>query len=106
EVDTWFAIAGHVGSHIQFWKAREPGQRRKPASANSAHVKRHDPDPAPAIESVERHLWRHQRTHQAGWHRPVGEEEIVPDLLHHPWARRQGPWAMRCRLEQRVHSIV
>jgi len=46
EIDTGFAAVSNVGPHVQFRKMREARQRRKAASANSAHAKRNDSDPA------------------------------------------------------------
>jgi len=54
EIDAGFALVDDIRSNIQLGKAREAGNRRRPASADSAHAERNDSDPTFSVEGVER----------------------------------------------------
>lgn len=80
------AAVGYIGADIEFRKAGKTEERRESVGANSAHVKGDNPGPGLAVEGVERELRWNERPHHGQRERPVGEEEIVPRLLHHPWS--------------------
>src|SRR5580700_4843071 len=106
EINSRLASKVYIGADIQLRESREAGERRQPANSNSAHAKGNDSKPALAIEGVERELYGDQRSHGNCGNRPVRKQQIVPDLLHQPWARRQRPRTMFNRLEQQVHQTV
>src|SRR3989442_3727761 len=97
-------IVGYVRSDIEFRKARQSGQRRHGASANSTHVEGNDSDPTSAIERVEHELCWDNWPQGSRRQRPVGKEQIVPDLLHHPAPSRHRPRAVCDGLEQAMHA--
>lgn len=86
EIYAGLAAVGHVGADVELGEAGKARQRRESAGANSAHVEGKNADPTSFVESVERELrWNHGTHYRSGqW--PVGEEQILPGLLHHPLA--------------------
>src|SRR5258708_2188029 len=106
EIDTAFSAEGHISTDVQLRKARQSGKRRKSAAANPAHAERRNGYPTLAVKRVESKLRRHQRAHSGRREWPVGKQQIVPCLLHHPRTRGQGPWPMRDGLQERIHPLV
>ncbi len=104
EVDARFAVIGDIGAHIQFRQRGKSGYRREISGANAAHAERNDTDPALGTEGIERKLRRNQRPDLIRRDRPVGEEQIMPGLLHDPGAGGQRPRTVRGLAEQRVHA--
>src|SRR6202041_535625 len=76
EINSRLASKGYIGAHIQLRESREAGERRQPASPNSAHAKGSDSNPALAIEGVERELCRDERSHCNRGNRPVHKQQI------------------------------
>ena len=85
----------YIGTHVQLRKAGKAGQRWQSTRTNAAHAKRDDPDPAVAIVSIEYELRWDKRAKCGRQQRPVGEEQIVPELLHDPGAGWEWPGTMR-----------
>ena len=104
EIDTGLTVERNVGAYIEFRKPGQTRKRRQAARMNPAHVKRNDPDPAPAIESIERKLNRHNRSQNPWFNRPVCKQKIVPGLSHDPRPGRQGPRPVRNGIKRGVHS--
>src|ERR1700722_11816844 len=50
------AAMGHIGADIELGKMGKARQRRESAGVDAAHVEGDDPDPALAVESIEREL--------------------------------------------------
>src|SRR2546423_7706837 len=98
------AVVDHVRPDVELGKTRQSGQRGHGTPANSAHVEGHDSDPALTIERIKRELCWDNRTQGSRGKRPVGEKQIMPDLLHDPGPGRQWPRAMRHGSEQAMHD--
>src|ERR1700675_4434389 len=73
EINSRFTSNGYIGADVQLRESREAGERRQPASSNSAHAKGNHSKPALAIEGVERELCGDQRSHCNCGNRPVRE---------------------------------
>src|SRR5258708_13152607 len=84
EIHARLAAEGYIGAHVKLGEAREPRERRQPTSANTAHVKGRNADPALTIKGVESKLFRDERVHHRGGNGPMRDQQLVPDLLHHP----------------------
>src|ERR1700722_10959 len=95
EINSGLSGVGHIGAYVQLGKAREARDWGQPAGSNSAHAKRNDSDPAFAVEGVESQLFGNQRPYCCDRNGPMGEQQVVPDLLHDPRAGRQWPGTMR-----------
>ena len=104
EIDTGLTAQRNVGAYIELRKPGQTGNRRQPARMDPAHVKRNHPDPAPAIENVERKLNRHNGSQHPWFNRPVCKQEIVPGLSHDPRPGGQGPRPVRNGIKSGVHS--
>lgn len=87
EINPRLAAVNQVGAHVQFRKARDSGQRRQSATANPAHMKGYDSNPALAVENIKREFRGDERPYHGGGKRPVSKEQIVPGLLHDPATR-------------------
>ena len=103
EIHTRLAVMFHVSADVEFRKTREARQRRKSAAVNAAHAEWNDSDPALAVVGVEGELLRDERPDGFNRKRPVGEEQVVPRLLHDPLACGQGPRTMSHGLQERMH---
>ncbi len=92
--------APDVRPDVYLRKRRQPRQRRKHAMADARHSKWNDSHPRPAIVRIDLDLRRNQRPQRRRLHRPVRKEQIMPDHLHPPGQRRQGPGTMVDHLQK------
>src|SRR5262249_53915283 len=104
KINARLAAERHIGSYIEFRKARKPRHRRQPAPAYAAHAKWHHADPSLTLEKIERQLSWNQRARVFGRDRPVSKQKIVPGLRHHPRPRGQGPRTVRDRNQGGMHG--
>jgi hypothetical protein len=103
KIHTRFAAEGHIGADVQLRKAGQSWKWRESPAANPTHVKGCDCYPTLTVKRIESELRWHQRTHDRWGQRPMGKQQIVPSLLHHPPTRRQRPWLVRDGWQQRIH---
>ena len=68
----------NVGTHVQLEKIREPGNARQAARVNPLHEKRHDREPALAIEGINEQSSREGLLDFPGFPLPMQEKELLP----------------------------
>lgn len=68
-----------------------------------AHPEWNYADPRIPVVGIEGHLLGNKRSDRVGRHRPVGEEQFVPCLLHDPRAGGQRIGSMLDGLQQGMH---
>jgi hypothetical protein len=91
EVDAGPPPDPDVGAHVHLGEAGEDGYRRRAAQSQALHDERSNPDPGGLLVEVQLKLGRHHSGQRIERYRPVGKEEVHPDLTHEPVLGRQGP---------------
>ena len=79
------AICHHVRPHIQFRKCRQPRYVRRPSKPHARHAKRHHRNPGLPLERVDLQPSRDERPQHRRIDPPMGKQQVVPRLRHHPW---------------------
>src|SRR5947209_2424299 len=105
EPDAGLALDRHVRADVQLPEARDTRQRKQPTRAETRDDERRHSDPGAPAVLVERELAGNVRAQRVGVDAPVGEEQIVPGLAHHPRRRREWPRTMLGFLERRTLAL-
>jgi hypothetical protein len=78
EPDPGQAASGDVGTDVDFREAGNRVKRWNPSGSRLTGLKRHDPNPGPALELLDFESGWNQMTNCAGLLRPVGKKQIGP----------------------------
>ena len=82
------SAGGRIRPDIDLRRGRQPWEREQATGPDARHAEGDDPEPGLPIEQVQLHSGRQTRPQQLRVHRPVGEQQVVPDLGHDPRAFR------------------
>ena len=101
-----FSATGYVRAYIQLGKRGEPGKGRSPAQPHAGHAKWDDRKPCLPVKGIDLHLPGDLRLQRFDGHRPMRKQQILPFLLHDPWAGRHGPGAVRGLVQNPAHEYL
>src|SRR5439155_11613672 len=100
EPDPGLGPVGDVRSDVQLAERRHERKGEGPAGTEPRDLERCDPEPGAAVVLLDLERVGKVTAQGRSIHAPVGEEQLVPGLRHHPGIARQRPRPMVGLLER------